>query len=441
MAQRAKRRSNPKVTPRASRPAKPVKRATPPRPVRPPKPAKPPRPAKPIGRPADEKEMHALAGIAAGAFAAPPERMREWLAGLGPEVVRVYRRRGEVIGGLVLHPAGQWFGGRCVPMTGVALVCVAPQHRADGIASKLMREALLELRAGGIALSTLYAATVPLYRRAGYEAAGGRYEITLPANAIGLRDRELPVREAGPDDWPALDDAYRRRVAHENGPLDQQAPGWRRALRAGLSPQHPMPHTYAVWNGRRVEGYVRYPAKRDDRTLHLIDLVATTPRAGRRLLTFLADHRTSIESAVWCGAPNDPALLLLPEHAYRVRLASPWMLRVVDVPRALEARGYPAGVEAAVDLYIDDDLLPANRGPFVLEVSGGRGVVRSRGRGAARRGGASARIDVRGLAALYSAHLSADQLAMTPYLEAAPAGVDALRAIFAGSTPWMTDAF
>ncbi len=423
MTQRAKGRSGPRARQRASKLAKPMK------------------PAKPIGRPADEKELHAFGDIGVLAFGAPPERIREWLSGLGPEVVRVYRRRGEVIGGLLLHPAGQWFGGRCVPMTGVALVCVAPQHRADGIASKLMRDALQEMRASGVALSTLYAATVPLYRRAGYEAAGGRYEITLPLNAIGLRDRELPLREAGLDAVPALDEAYRRRVAHENGPLDQQAPGWRRALKAGVTPQFPMPRTYAVWNGRRVEGYVRYPAKREERSLRLTDFVATTPRAGRRLLTFLSDHRSAIDSVAWCGAPNDPALLLLPEHAYRVRLASPWMMRVADVPRALEARGYPAGVETSIELYIEDDLLPANRGPFVLEVSGGRGVVRPRGRATTSRGRASARIDVRGLAALYSAHLSAEQLALTTYLDATPAGVATLRAIFAGSTPWMADAY
>jgi len=412
--------------------------------------------ARPLDRPAGEKELHALADIGTLAFGAPPERVREWLTGLGPEVARVRRLRGEVAGGLVLHPAGQWFGGRRVPMTGVALVCVAPQHRAAGIASKLMVRALREMRAGGMALSTLYAATVPLYRRLGYEAAGGRYEITLPPNAIGLRDRGLALREAGPGDGPALDEAYRRRVAMENGPLDQQAPGWIRALTAGVNPQHPPPRTYAVWNGSRVEGYLRYPAKREDRTLRLTDFVAVTPRAGRRLLTFLADHRSTIESVVWFGAPADPALLLLPEHSYRVRLAGPWMMRLVDVPRALEARGYPEGVEEEIRLRVEDDLFPGNRGPFTLAVSGGRAGVRS-GAGArtttgARRGTeasarvragspAGATIDVRGLAALYSGHLSADQLAATEYLEAAPAAIAALRRIFAGPAPWMADAF
>jgi len=391
-------------------------------------------PLKRIGQPSDEAEIRALADIGAIAFGGSPERVREWTTALGPEVSRVYRRRGEVAAGLMLVPMGQWFGGRNIPMTGIAMVCVAPQHRAGGIATDLMRAALKEMHAGGVALSALYASTVPLYRRVGYEAAGGRYEITLPPNAIGLRDREMTLREVGPEDVPAVDEAYRRRVAHENGPLDQQAPGWRHAMLAGRSPQNPLPRTYAVWNGRRVEGYVRYPVKRDDRTLRIVDFVATTPRAGRRLLTFLADHRSTIESATWHGAPADPMLLLLPEHTYRVRLAGPWMLRVIDVPRALEARGYPAGVAASIHLRVDDDLFPRNRGPFVLEVAGGQAAVRRGGR-------ANVRIDVRGLAALYSGHLSAGQLSMTSYLEAAPAEVAALQAVFAGPVPWMSDAF
>lgn len=420
------------------------------------------RPAPTFDRPADAREIHALADIGALAFAAPPERVREWLTALGPEVLRLHRVRGEVAGGLVLHPAGQWFGGRSVAMTGVAMVCVSPQHRAAGIGSRLMRGALQEMRAEGVALSTLYAATVPLYRGVGYEAAGGRYEISLPANAIPLRDRSLRVREASLSDAPALAEAYRRRVARENGPLDQQAPGWRHALRAGVSQQNPIPRAYAIWNGKRVEGYLRYPVKREERTLRLVDFVAATPGAGRRLLTLLADHRSTIETILWFGAPTDPALLLLPEHSYRIRLAAPWMLRLVDVPRALEARGYPEGIEVAVRLRVEDDLFAANRGPYLLEVSGGRGRIARDARGVApggpspRRGArpdagrsagalrsspASARIDVRGLAALYSGHLSADQLAMTEYLEADDAGVAALRAIFAGPTPWMSDAY
>ena len=223
-------------------------------------------------------------------------------------------------------------------------------------------------------------------------------------------------------------------MAQENGPLDQQAEAWRTGMRANVSPRNPVPLSYAVWNGRRVDGYLRHAATRDDRTLRVLSLISNTPEAGRRLLTFLADHRSTIETVVWHGSPNDPLLLLLPEHSYRARLASPWMLRVVDVPRALRERGYPAEVSARVHLRVQDDLFPGNRGPFVLEVEDGRGAVRRGGRG-------SVRCDVRGLAPLYSGHLSASQLAMTGYLEATPEEIGALQAIFAGPLPWMPDAF
>lgn len=412
------------ATPRVSR-----KRATA-LPVKRPSPGSVPR----IGLPADEGELHAFADLGAIAFGGAPDRMRRWMSALGPQVARVYRRRGEVAGGLMLVPMGQWFGGRCVPMTGVAMVCVAPQHRAGGIGAELMRAGLRETRAHGAPISALYAATLPLYRRVGYEAAGGRYEITLPTAAIGLRDRAMALRPATPADTPALDEAHRRRVARENGPLEPSVPEWRRTRVVGSDLNPPPPRTYAVWNGRRAEGYIRYPMKRDDRTMRIIDLVAATPRAGRRLLTFLTDHRSTVETVVWYGAPADPILLLLPEHSYRVRLADPWLLRVVDVPRALEARGYPETVRASVSFRVEDELFPANRGPFVLEVVGGVAQVR-------RRRSAGARIDIRGLAALYTGHLTAAQLAMTDYLEATPAEVAALQAIFTGPTPWMSDAF
>jgi len=390
-------------------------------------------PTKRISPPADEKELTALAEIGAIAFGSAVDRVREWLAKMGPEMSRVARRGGEVAGGLVLYSVGQWFGGRCVPMTAVGMVCTAPQHRAGGVASELMRAALQEMHAQGIALSTLYPATLPLYRRVGYEKAGGRYEITLTTAAVGLRDREMKLREVGPKDGPALHQAYLRRMRSECGPLDQQAPDWCRFIAANQV-HVPAPwRTYAVWNGRKVEGYIRYQPKRDDKGLRASICIAVTPEAGRRLLTFLADHRTTVETVIWPGMPADPLLLLLPDHCYKVQ-GGQWMTRLVDVKRALEERGYPAGVEAEVHFRVRDELFPRNRGPFVLEVAQGRGHVRRGGRG-------TVKLDIRGLAPLYSGHLTATQLAMTPHLEAPEKELAALQPVFAGPLPWMPDAF
>lgn len=51
------------------------------------------------------------------------------------------------------------------------------------------------------------------------------------------------------------------------------------------------------------------------------------------------------------------------------------MLRVVDVVRALEGRGWPADVTGRWSLSVTDPLLPANTGTWILDLAGGRARV------------------------------------------------------------------
>ena len=58
-----------------------------------------------------------------------------------------------------------------------------------------------------------------------------------------------------------------------------------------------------------------------------------------------------------------------------------WMLRIVDVSKALEKRGYPQGTEAELHLEIRDNLLAENNGMFVLTVANYSGEVTKGGKG------------------------------------------------------------
>ena len=110
------------------------------------------------------------------------------------------------------------------------------------------------------------------------------------------------------------------------------------------------------------------------------------------------------------------------------------MLRLVDVKAALEARGYRSGVSAEVHLDIQDDLFPENSGKKRLVISDGGAEVTGGGDGRIR-------LDVRGLAALYTGHLSAHDLAVTSLIDASDGDLESLGAVFAGPAPWMADMF
>lgn len=350
---------------------------------------------------------------------------------MGLENFRVVRQAGQVVAGLGMHWMGQWFGGQSVPMVGLAAVGVAPEHRGTGVAALMLTQTLKELHAKGVPLSTLYASTSALYRKVGYEQAGNACIFSLPTQSIMLGDRTLPIHRVEPIRHE-FHDLYRQRALLTSGNLDRNQTIWERVVES----KEEVVYAYLVGLEDKPEGYVIFSQKPGAKLYNLVvwDLVALTPAAGRCLWTFFAAHRSLAEEVKWRGPAIDPLLSLLPEQTYQVQSLERWLLRVVNVPKALEKRGYPAGVETELHLAIQDNLLPENNGNFVLTVSGGQGEVTKGGRG-------ELQLDVRGLAPLYTGLFTPHQLQVTGQIEATTSALSAAAQIFAGSEPWMSDHF
>lgn len=402
-----------------------------------------------IGPIKSRKELSALLDILAPTFNFTREAGDQYSKIVGVKNYRVVRRGGRVVGGCALLPMGQFFGGKSVPMMGVAAVGISPDQRGLGTATALMKSAVLEMHKRGYPISALYPATLPLYRGVGYEHAGHRFDIRLPAKTMVFKQREngMEMRPISPKDDRAVRALYQERAIRSAGNLDRGDFIWFRVR----EPRGVKAHGYIVANPatKKAEGYVYYVQKESGvpadlahsaLSLHLTDLVALTPAAGRKLLSFLADHRSMIDQVVFQGSPSDPILKLLPDRNYSARLLDHWMLRVVDVPAALEARGYPPNVEAEVHFEVSDDLIESNNGRYVLRIKNGAATVKSGGRG-------DLVIDVRGMAALYSGHLSppdllvAGRLTLAARLKNADRVLGEAASVFAGPAPWLGDMF
>ncbi|MFE8601797.1 GNAT family N-acetyltransferase [Archangium violaceum] len=389
-----------------------------------------------FGPPQGEREHTAAADIWAQAFALALEDARGWQKKIeaGEARVCVLREGGSVAATIVLIPMGQWFNGRRVPMVGIGGVGVAPERRGQGTATRLMRAALRELRSQGAPLASLYPATQPLYRRVGFEQSGSRQEIRVRLHGLDFQERTLALRPVTEADVPALRDVYRRYAQRQQGWIDRTAYTWNRVTH----PRGETAYGYLVEGRAGIEGYVyltrRVVSQGLLQELNLTDIVALTPAAGRRLLSFLGDHRSMAQEVVWRGGPADPLLFQLREQTYEVKHLLHWMLRLLDVPAALQARGYPAGLSGALHLEVEDDLFPENHGRFVLEVENGEAEVR-------RGGDGDVKLHVRALAPLYSGFLSPAALQGAGALEADESSLRTAAAIFAGPPPAMPDMY
>lgn len=346
---------------------------------------------------------------------------------------------GRLVGHLARWDLGHWFGGRRVAASGIAGVGITADRRRHGIGRRLLVAALEAARADGEPLASLFPATMPPYRRLGWELAG-----QWPARRIRLRDLHPLAR---PDDPPSLRpgttadlgavaDMYERWAAGHHGMLSRSTTFTARVL----APEKGAVLWVAERQGECV-GYLGYEhsestAPHRGYDVEVAGLVGTDHDTELALWHLLASSSSVADSCTVVTPPQDPLTLDLPAlDLHPDAEAMPWMLRLVDAPAAVAGRGWPAQVRVTVELDIADPILGHHAGPHVLELDGGEGRLQAGGAGRVR-------ISIGDLSALYGGLFGPEVLASRGRLAGAgETELAALTAAFSAPTPWLIDYF
>ena len=365
---------------------------------------------------------------------------------------------GAAAGAAMIHDLRQWWLGREVPCAGVASVKVAPEYRGGGIGRRLMTALLDETAERGYPLSALYPATMPIYRALGWELAGGKYVATGSARSLralvaadpaavagfgpggaagagvgGAAGRDAEVRRAGPDDAAEIIALIGRahRSARDAGPLTWDEGPTRQWLSR--------PDLYSYRAGD--DGFAAYRWDGSGHENLIVERVhATRPESLRALWAVIGSHSSVARTVTALTAPNDPFWWLTTERDATISKRSMWMLRVVDGPAAIAARGFPPAVSVSVPLIVADHARPANSGRWQLTVADGKGALDPDGDGTGSAASAPLTVGARGLAALYAGTPVATLRLSGLADGGTPDGDAALDAAFA-ATAYMVDDF
>jgi predicted acetyltransferase len=390
------------------------------------------------------QEEQALQNLGMQAFNFDEDRWESYLTVVNREHLRIAVVSQEVVGGMSFYPIGQWFGGKRIPMAGLALVLMAPEHRGRGYAYHMLAEVMRQLRADGYPLATLYASTQRLYRKLGFEQAGNSYTYALSIKDIEVPKQELPMRQVDAQEQRALlQKLATKRAVCEQGCLDRNDGMWNRLFRE----LNGKVFTYLIGEPGNECGYLIYDQSRDaarsspgehaweQRSINIRDMVALNADAMNSIWAFIGSNRTVTELVKWTGPATDLRSLLPPEYEAKVILPDRWMLRLLDVRRALLDRGYSM-CDADVAFEVTDDLLVDNCGSFTLHLRDGVPEIEN---GAS---GNAIQINVREFAPLYSGLWTAEQLQRFGLLHCDDDEmVDSATRAFASSEPWMPEAF
>lgn len=287
----------------------------------------------------------------------------------------------------VAATAGTWTfemttPGGSVPCGGLTWVSVLPSHRRRGILTAMMRYQLDQVRERGEPIAALWASESGIYGRFGYGPAAQGVELTIQRVRTGLnwappfsgRTRYIE-RDEALSTWPAVWDEVRRVYPG----MHNRTQGWweQRVLH---DPPWPGPPGHSSLMDVQYEedgkalGYARYRVKDHwengvpASTLNVQVLLATTDAAYSALWQHIFGVDL-IETVTADFRPVDEPLYYMLADSRRLlrRPSDSLWVRMVDIPRALEARRYAS--EGRLVFEVRDEFCPWNAGRY--ELSGG----------------------------------------------------------------------
>lgn len=386
----------------------------------------------------DEREvLHRLSQQAFLARSSPYDE-NEDRAGIPLDRRLVAVDGGRIVGKLAVWELGQWFGGRRVPMGGVAGVAVEATSRGKGVGSALLRALLPESRERGEVIASLYPMNHTFYRRHGWEVAGSYPEQRADLRAFADLPKPggaVTLREAVEADLPAMRKVLDTVARFEPGNLSYSASFAAQRLRPGEN------EIYVAESGGELTGVLALshtdPSSEHERYgLTVRCLVAADLDTELELARVLGAHYPVAHSVRFVAPTGRTLPTLFGERSVRPCGSGwCWMTRLVDAAGAVSARGYADQVDVEVDLEVDDPVAPWNAGRFVLRVRDGQGTLAPGGSGRVH-------VGIGHLASLYTGWASPRHLARLGVLRGATdADVAALERAFAGPSPWCRDFF
>ncbi|BCJ34182.1 UPF0256 protein [Actinocatenispora thailandica] len=277
----------------------------------------------------------------------------------------------QLIGGMSIYGRSLTVPGGYVPVAGVTLVAVLPTHRRRGLLTAMMRRQFTELHeSGGEPVAALNAAEATIYGRFGYGIASHlalldgdtrfmamRPDVPADGGSIALLDVDAAR--------PLLEKVYDTARRDTAGWVDRTDRYWAARLydaehvREGGTALRFAVHTDGTG---AVRGYAFYRSRQ--RTVQVVELAATTRESYTALWRYLIE--LDAHDHVRYEGSTDEVLphLLRDPRSVRATVVDNLWVRLVDVGRALTARGYAGPVDLAFQL--DDEFCPWNAGRYRL---------------------------------------------------------------------------
>jgi len=329
-------------------------------------------------RPIREEEKEWAAALFNNAYRIGMTMARGWTENLPLDETIAVVEKERVASFVRMNRYRIWVGGGEMAMGGIGAVSTWADCQGKGYAGKLMRESVRIMHERGDAVSALYPFSHRYYGKFGWASMGDRiiYTDAKQSDIIAHEERSLVRWCRGEEDIEHLDTAYRAYAPHFNGMALRSRETWANRLKQVANDKG---QAYLIEKDGRCIGYFfceNLPAQPHGHESVTRDLACATPEAFHAMFGFLATLPTNVVKITVAAPASLPLWENYKEPFITMKWTLPLQYRVVDVERAIAARGYLPEAHGRLIIKINDSCGDWNNGVWEIEVQDGHGLAR-----------------------------------------------------------------
>lgn len=229
-------------------------------------------------------------------------------------------------------------GARYVDCFGIAGVATLPDYRRRGFAAELLKRVLRRLYAERAPLAILQAFNHEFYRKLGWETVGAAAQARFSPKQLP-RYPAPPLRRAQPHEYETVINLHAHYGVQRTGSLLRDERRWDYLF-------WNLPNLWLYEHVGQIEGYLFYDFLDSGWTLRVREMLWSSERARRAILSWLASNGESVQQVEvqlplsdlaglqilgWNAPPTEPT-----EPFYTVQVLPNFMARPVHAPTLLQ---------------------------------------------------------------------------------------------------------
>ena len=252
--------------------------------------------------------------------------------------------------------------GRMYRMGGVTGVATYPEYSGRGLMSRLIKQALQNMRDNRQSLSMLYPYQIPYYRKKGWEIVSDKMTYTIKDTQLPKRRHVRGMVERVDIDSEDVCKVHDKFTKIRHGALKRNELEWEEYWRWEADDV-----LVAVYYDTQDKptGYLVYYIAND--VFRIKELVYVNQEARHGLWNYISAHISMVEKVVGFNYTNEPMAFLLEDSEIQEEIQPYIMARIVDFEAFI--KNYPFDIISMHDdlhFIIHDPVMECNNGDFSL---------------------------------------------------------------------------